>query len=239
MAGAPRMRSTLTRLAFHPSPTSRKRCVPAGVSSIGRPRPQRSSEAREVGRRPTTSWKSGAAANWRSWPSDDVRPRRLSDRTRQEAACHRRARPERQSRKNRMPVRSRSCGPAIDPDQSVDSLESGRRTMVQRQIPHKQSKSSRNDPTSDEQTSPSPSRGTGQLDFVSGAVAPTLSDLIAKANILAPVVGLWAARSGPDPRGYRGSSRARRSASSNSSNRLVATTAPRRAASVEFLLLAE
>jgi hypothetical protein len=45
----------------------------------------------------------------------EVRPRRLSDRKGREVAVHLREGPERQSGKIRVPVSSRSCGPALDP----------------------------------------------------------------------------------------------------------------------------
>ena len=69
----------------------------------------------------------GAAGYSRFRPSADVRPRGLSDRTRQEAVGHLRAGAERQSRNNRVLVSSRSCGPAIDPLQPAAVLSASDR----------------------------------------------------------------------------------------------------------------
>lgn len=67
----------------------------------------------------------------RARPTPDVRPRRVCDTTIREAAGHQRAGPERSRHKNRVPVSSRSCGSAFDPEEirrlnSVSPTQSAR-----------------------------------------------------------------------------------------------------------------
>ena len=73
-------------------------------------------------------------------PSADVRPRQLSDRTGLKAAGHRRAGPELQSRKDRVPVSSRSCGQAIDPEATFSVLNRAPRSCRPRKTSCEQSR---------------------------------------------------------------------------------------------------
>ena len=94
----------ITRGRFWPGPAVRDVRLEADVRIDG------AANQSQLAATPTWAW---------FRPTADVRPRRLSDRTGREAAGRLRARPERQSRKNRVPVSSRSCGPAVDPEASA------------------------------------------------------------------------------------------------------------------------